>query len=117
MKKRVLLLFLLSSPLWAMQKDQQQTSEEDTVEITNEQFEALKNGLPPSLKGFVEEFKDWSQEEKNKIEIRGLSFVISNLTEGHQKREGNDLGYWIDCRTNTQQKRERLIYSLQYLQR
>lgn len=80
-------------------------------------FEANKAKLPASLRTFLDDFQSWSNEDKAKIEIVGLSFVISGLNAEKQAPYEGSIGYWIDCRTNTQQQRQLFIRCLKHLQK
>ncbi len=91
--------------------------EEET--ITQEQFEQFKNCFrkESDLGKFICDFEQWPREERQKIKISGLNFMIdSNIPQAHTY-EGGNLGLWIDCRTQTQKQRVALLYALKYLQK
>ncbi len=98
-----------------MQPTQEETEEEQTI-ANRETFEFYKDQLPTSLKMFVTDFETWSKEDKAKVTIIDLNFMISGLSdEKHAAYDGN-IGYWIDCRTQTQHQRTYFIFCLKYLQ-
>jgi hypothetical protein len=92
---------------------------EDNTEADSQQkiFEENKSKLPVSLRAFLDDFQSWPKEDKDKIEIFGLSFVISQLSAEKEARYGGSIGYWIDCRTNSQQQRQLFISCLKHLQK
>ncbi|HEX2978279.1 MAG TPA: hypothetical protein VHO47_04130 [Candidatus Babeliales bacterium] len=83
-------------------------------QISETEFKTCKENLPVKLKQFVEDFSNWPKEDKDKIKINGLSFMISGLSKEKEAAYDGNLGYWIDCRTITQSHRENLIFCLQY---
>ena len=68
------------------------------------------------LKTFISDFETWQKEDKAKITINGLSFMISGLDQAKQDPYKGNIGYWIDCRTQTQEQRVLFIDCLKYLQ-
>lgn len=112
-----LLISFFALPLCASNvPDKDPVSQED---ITSEQqeFEANKAQLPTSLKTFVTDFETWPKEDKSKVSISGLSFMISGLSKERQAPYEGSIGYWIDCRTQTQTQRVAFINCLKYLQK
>lgn len=87
----------------------------DPEQISRDTFIQCKDNLPTSLKGFVTDFQTWSKQDKEKISIFGSSFLIKGLSEEKEKEYENNLGNWIDSRTQKQNQRDNLIICLQYL--
>ena len=124
MKKIIITLSLLNvlavSQLSAMKlkpalKKPQQASQEQH-QISKETFEICKNNLPGHLKCFVTNFATWPKEDKDKIQILGLGFTISGLDKERTASYDSNVGYWIDCRTQTQAQRVNFITCLKHLQ-
>ena len=118
MNKSLLLLLTFSMlSLRALEKEFKRESkkQEPTEQISQQLFEQCKKSLPQSLQNFLEDFAQWPQEDKDKLQIVGLSFFISGLSHERQAKYEGSVGYWIDCRTQTQRQRECFITCLQYL--
>src|SRR5436190_17776046 len=95
------ILFLLSLsiiPLYAYEDLKKPVTQEKKLDV-QQLFEIHKDQLPIGLKTFLNDFETWPKEDKAKISIRGLSFMISDLNKEKHTPYGGNIGYWIDCRT------------------
>lgn len=100
----------LGASLQGMSKVPVKGSQESTLE-------AHKSQLPKELRSFVDDFATWEKEDRAKVKIFGLGCMISGLSPEKEAPYGGSLGYWIDCRTQTQQQRVSLITCLETLQK
>ena len=121
MKKLTITLYCLMTALSLFGGGKKVPTDSSNVEeeITQEQFTQYKNYFreESDLRKFICDFEQWPKEERQKIRISGLSFMIdSNIPQAQAYEDGN-LGLWIDSRTQTQNQRVALIFALKYLQK
>jgi hypothetical protein len=117
MKNILLLSLLIARPFYASDMPGETPVFQEGAVLEQQKFEANKAQLPTSLKVFVTDFGTWPKEDKTKISINGLSFIISGLSKERQAPYEGSVGYWIDCRTQTQAQRVAFINCIKYLQK
>jgi hypothetical protein len=117
MKIVLSLLSLVALPLCASDEPKDVPAAQENTSAQQREFESNKAQLPASLKGFVSDFATWPKEDKAKIEISGLSFMVSGLSEARKAPYEGNVGLWIDCRTRTQAQRVAFINCLQHLKK
>ena len=112
-----ILMGFLTIPLCASDVPSKFTVDRESTVSAQQEFDTDKAQLPTSLKAFVTDFGTWPKDERAKISIIGLSFMISDLSkERHAPYEGS-IGFWIDCCAQTQAQRVVLINCVKYLQK
>lgn len=81
------------------------------------EIEETRGLCPRNLQEFIDDFAGWPQEEKEKLIIKGLSYLISNNINAEiKKKYGGNIGFWIDCRTPTLRVRDPFMRCLSLLQ-